>query len=283
MNSKHNIQIVKRRRLKLLFLLVAICCCLIIVYPMLQRSFGVSPEHNPYNISASKSDTILIAMIGDSWAEIHDLNNNDSIFETLCARLFDRPIKCIARGQGGRMTREVYDDMFVERKERNALQNTYFTRPLLELHPDYCVIMSGINDVWQQRSTNYYVGNYANIIRFLLRSSITPVVLEIPNVNVRRAINGCGFIQKSYYRIVSSFTDTEWDNIELYRNAMRKMLNDSGLKDSVIFISAMDWDISNKLSSNSYYRNDEMHLTADGYRALDSCIVEKVIEHIKEK
>lgn len=282
MNSKHYIQIVKQRRLRLLFLLVLICC-LIIVYPMIQRSFGVSPDYKPYAISAPKGDTILIAMVGDSWAEIHDLNNNDTIFENICARLVDRPIKCIARGQGGRTTREVYDDMFVKRKERNALQNTYFTRPLLELHPDYCVILSGINDVWQQRSTNYYVGNYANIIRFLLRSSITPVVLEIPNVNVKRAINGCSFIQKSYYRIVSFFTDTEWDNIELYRNAMRKMLSDTGLKDSVIFISAMDWDISNNLSSNNYYRKDEMHLTVDGYRALDSCIVEKVIEHIKEK
>lgn len=283
MNTKHYIQIVKQRRQSLLFLLVVICCSLIIVYPMIQRSFGVSPEHNPYDISAPKGDTILIAMIGDSWAELHDLNNNDTIFEKICARLFDRPVKCIARGQGGRMTREVYDDMFVERKERNALQNTYFTRPLLELHPNCCVIMSGINDVWQQRSTNYYTGNYANIIRFLLHSDIIPVVLEIPNVNIKKNINGCDFMQKIYFRIVSLFSDTEWDNVEIYRKAMRTKLEDSGLMDSVIFVSATDWDNTTIKNLSNIYREDGMHLTIDGYRALDSCIARKIIEHIREK
>lgn len=259
------------------------CCSFVYIHPILQKSFGVSPEYTSYIIPIPKTDTLLIAIIGDSWAELHDLNCIDTIWEDNWAKLFDRPIKCIARGKGGRMTREIYEDMFVEHKDRNALENIYFTRPLLELHPDYCVIMAGINDVWQQRSTDYYVGNYANIIRFLLHNNITPIVLEIPNVNVKRAINGCSFIQKSYFRIVSFFTDTEWDNIEIYRNAMRQMLNDSGLKDSVIFISAMDWDISGNLISNNYYRKDEMHLNMDGYRALDSCVVEKVIEHIKEK
>lgn len=283
MNIKHYIQTVKQRRLRLLFLLVVFCCCFIFVYPVIQRAFGVSPEHTHYKISSPKTDTILIALIGDSWAELHDLNNNDTIFEIICARLFDKPIKCIARGQGGRMTREVYDDMFVERKETNALQNTYYTRPLLELHPDYCVIMSGINDVWQQRSTNYYVGNYANIIRFLLDSNITPVVLEIPNVNIKRAINGCGFIQKLYFRIVSLFSGTEWDNVEIYRKAMSSMLEDSGLKDSVIFISATDWDNTTIKNLNNLYKEDGMHLTIDGYRTLDSCIARKIIEHIREK
>lgn len=250
---------------------------------MIQRSFGVSPEHIPYKTFSIKTDTILIAMIGDSWAEQHNLNNIDTIFEKKCEGLYDRPIKCIARGQGGRMTREIYDDMFVEHKERNALQSTYFTRPLLELHPDYCVIMSGINDVWQQRSTNYYIGNYANIIRFLLQCNITPVVLEIPDVNIKKAINGCGIIMKTYFRIVSFFSNTEWDNVEIYRKAMLKMLDDSRLIDSVIFISAKDWDNTDSPIQKKYYREDGMHLTVDGYQALDSCLAEKIIGHLNKR
>ena len=269
-----------QNRVRLFFLLLfGACVVLSFLYPRVQKAFGVSPAYTPYMIATPKADTLLVAFIGDSWAELHDLNCNDIIFENRCARLADLPVKCIARGQGGRMTREIYDDMFVEHKEKNARDNTYFIRPLLEQHPNYCVIMAGINDIWQQRSTSYYIGNYVNIIRFLLHHNIIPVVLEIPDVNIARAINGCDVIRKAYLRMISLCSRTEWDNIDIYREAMLTMLDDSRLKDSVIFIPASDWDASVVNRQKYYYQEDEMHLTTEGYRALDSCIADRIIKH----
>jgi lysophospholipase L1-like esterase len=280
--------LVKIRRLKWLWwsliLLAALGYGGYQAYLFIDREFCVADELPFYDVGPRPDDdTLRVAVIGDSWAEYHMTLNCDTLFEQYVKRLTSKPIKCMTRGKGGAKTKDAYYYMFKSQTQEYSWMHDICTQPLLEEHPDYCVIMAGINDAWKKRPVSYYTGNYRLIIRLLLANKIRPVVMEIPDFEMGNWLNVHRKRQRYLYRFYSVFTGVVEDDITPFRDGLREMLKDTGLGDSVLFIPADHWIPQNHQYSEEIYLSDHIHLNYQGYHVLDSCIVSDIINDYNKK
>lgn len=237
--------------------------------------YHVGPRHN--------DDTLRVAVIGDSWAEFHMTLSCDTLFEIYGGRLTAKPIKCMTRGKGGAKSKDVYYYMFRSHTQEYSWMHDICTQPLLEEHPDYCVIMVGINDSWKKRPVSYYTGNYRLIIRLLLANDIRPVVMEIPDYEMGEWLDTHRRRQRYLYRIYSYFTGVVEDDITPFREGLKDMLKETGLGDSVLFIPANHWIPKNHQYSEKIYQEDHVHINYQGYHVLDSCIVTEIIHDYNKR
>ena len=250
----------------------------------LEREFGVAEEFPFYHVgSRPNDDTLRVAVIGDSWAEYHMTLNCDTLFQQYGGRLTTKPIKCMTRGKNGAKTKDVYYYMFREHTQEFSWMHDICIQPLLEQHPDYCVVMVGINDAWKKRPVSYYTGNYRLIIRLLLANNIRPVVMEIPDFDLKGWLNIHRKRQRYLYRIYSFFNGVVADDITPFRNGMKEMLKDTRLADSVLFIPADHWIPQNHHYSEDIYQIDHIHLNYQGYHVLDSCIVSEIVNDYNQR
>lgn len=250
----------------------------------IDEEFMVAEELPFYDVGPRRADdTLRVAVIGDSWAEFHMNLSCDTLFEQYGRKLTTKPIKCKNRGKGGAKTKDVYYYMFRSRTQEHSWEHDLCTQPLLEEHPDYCVIMVGINDTWKKRSVKYYTGNYRLIIRLLLANRIRPVVMEIPDFEMGDWLNTHRKRQRMLYRIYARFNDVVEDDITPFRKGLRKMLNETGLADSVLFIPVDYWIPQDHKYSEDIYQPDHMHINYQGYHVLDSCIVTEIINDYQKR
>jgi lysophospholipase L1-like esterase len=274
--------LVKIRKLKWLWwsliLFTFIGYCGHKAHSFINTEFMVAEELPFYHVGPRpEDDTLRVAVIGDSWAEFHMTLKCDTLFEQYGKRLTTKPIKCMNRGKGGAKSKEVYHYMFRNQTQEVPWMHDICTQPLLEKHPDYCVIMVGINDTWKKRPVSYYTGNYRLIIRLLLANHIRPVVMEIPDIDMKEWYEVHRKRQKYIYGLYSYFTGVVKDDVTPFRNGLRKMLKDTGLGDSVLFIPADHWIPQNHKYSEEIYQTDHFHLNYQGYHILDSCIVSEIV------
>jgi lysophospholipase L1-like esterase len=200
------------------------------VYLFIDREFFVAEALPFYKVGPRPDDdTLRVAVIGDSWAEFHMTLNCDTLFQLYGSRLTSRPIKCMTRGKGGAKTKDVYYFMFRNQTHEYSWMHDICTQPLLEEHPDYCVIMVGINDTWKKRPVSYYTGNYRLIIRLLLANHIRPVVMEIPDFEMGEWLNENRRRQRILYSFYSVFTGVIKDDITPFRDGLKKMLKENHL------------------------------------------------------
>ena len=248
-------------------------------YLFIDREFLVADELPFYDVGPRPNDdTLRVAVIGDSWAELHMMLKCDTLFQQYGERLTTTPIKCMTRGKSGAKSKDVYYYMFRSHTQEHSWEHDICTQPLLEQHPDYCVIMVGINDTWKKRPVSYYTGNYRLIIRLLLANDIRPVVMEMPDFALKDWLN-IHRKHKSYiYRFYSVFTGVVEDDITPFRNGLREMLKDTRLGDSVLFVPADHWLPQNHHYSEEMYLEDHVHLNYKGYHVLDSCMVSEIID-----
>ena len=280
--------LVRLRKLKgigiILLLGGLLCYGIYQAYLFVDVEFGVAEELPIYHVGPRPDDdTLRVAVIGDSWAEWHMTLNCDTLFQQYGERLIMKPIKCMTRGKGGAKSKDVYYYMFRSHTEEQSWMHDICTQPLLEEHPDYCVIMVGINDAWKKRPVSYYTGNYRLIIRLLLANQIRPVVMEIPDFAMKEWLNIHRKRQSYYYRFYSVFTGVVEDDITPFRNGLREMLKETGLGDSVLFIPADHWIPKNHQYSEDIYQEDHVHINYQGYHVLDSCIVTEIIHDYNER
>ena len=278
--------LVRIRRLKWLWWSLAILPVLIYsgiqVYQFIDREFLVAEELPFYHVGPRHDDdTLRVAVIGDSWAEWHMTLNCDTLFEQYGARLTAKPIKCMTRGKGGAKTKDVYYYMFRSQTQEVSWMHDICTQPLLEEHPDYCVVMVGINDTWKKRPISYYKGNYRLIIRLLLANHIRPVVMEIPDFEMGEWLNVHRRRQRILYRFYSFFTGVVKDDITPFREGLKEMLKETGLGDSVLFIPVDHWIPAGHNYSEEIYQEDHVHINYQGYHVLDSCIISEILSDFK--
>ena len=226
------------------------------VYLFIDREFFVAEELPFYKVGPRPDDdTLRVAVIGDSWAEFHMTLNCDTLFQ--------------------------YYYMFRSQTQEHSWMHDICTQPLLEEHPDYCVIMVGINDTWKKRPISYYTGNYRLIIRLLLANHIRPVVVEIPDFEMGEWLDLHRRRQRIIYRVYSVFTGVIKDDITPFREGLKKMLKETGLGDSVLFIPVDHWIPEGHNYSEEIYQEDHVHINYQGYHVLDSCIISEIINDDK--
>ena len=275
----------KLKKIGIILLLGGVLCYGIYqAYLFVDVEFKVAEELPFYHVGPRPNDdTLRVAVIGDSWAEWHMTLNCDTLFQQYGERLIMKPIKCMTRGKSGAKSKDVYYYMFRSHTQEQSWMHDICTQPLLEEHPDYCIIMVGINDAWKKYSVSYYIGNYRLIIRLLLANDIRPVVMEIPDFAMKEWINIHMKREIILYRIYSVFNDVVKDDITPFRNGLREMLKETGLGDSVLFIPADHWIPKNHQYSEEIYQEDHVHINYQGYHVLDSCIVTEIIHDYNKR
>lgn len=257
---------------------VAIILSVIIYIAPVYRFYYVPEELPLYTISKTHhDDTLRIALIGDSWADYHTLLSGDTMIINAAKKIYDKPIKATTRGKKGALSKEVYYFMYKDKTVEHSYEPDRCTQPLIEDHPDYCVIFAGINDVTYLRPTKYYAENMRLIIRLLLHNNIRPVVMEIPIVNFSEPMQRKIFRERWFYKIRSLFMGTYNNKGEDYHDALKQMLKNTKLQDSVMYISAKQWNPAGCLDT-SIFLEDRLHLNLNGYHKLDSCIITEIIK-----
>ena len=257
---------------------VAIILLVIIYIAPVYRFYYVPEELPLYTISKTHyDDTMRIALIGDSWADYHTLLSGDTMIINAANKIYDKPIKATTRGKKGALSKEVYYFMYKDKTVEHSYEPDRCTQPLIEDHPDYCVIFAGINDVTYLRPTKYYAENMRLIIRLLLHNNIRPVVMEIPIVNFSEPMQRKIFRERWFYKIRSLFMGTYNNKGEDYHDALKQMLKNTKLQDSVMYISATQWNPAGCLDT-SIFLEDRLHLNLNGYHKLDSCIITEIIK-----
>lgn len=260
-------------------LFVVLCCSGYQACLFVDREFMAAKELPCYDVgSRSEDDTIRVVIIGDSWAELHHSFNRDTLLEKYAGGLSQKPVKCLSRGKGGALSKEIYYFMHGSSLRECAQTNDFSTKPLLEMHPDYCVVMSGINDTWKKRPVSYYTGNYQLMIKLLLANGIRPVVMEIPDFEMGEWLDTNRKRERRLYRLYSFFTGVEADDITPFREGLRNMLKETRLADSVLYIPAGNWLPREHHYSEQIYQIDHVHLNIQGYHLLDSCIASEIIK-----
>ncbi len=246
--------------------------------------YYVAEEQPKYTIKVPRhhDDTLRIAFIGDSWADYHTSLRGDTVIANAARKIFAQPVRSSTRGTKGALSKEVYFYMFSNKTIEHANEPDRCTQPLIEAHPDYCVVFAGINDVTFLRPTSFYSENMQLIIRLLLHNDIRPVVMEIPDVHFKYPMPYFRFRDRWFYRIRSVLMGT-WNNqVEDYRLALNGMLSKTSLRDSVLYIATKQWNPEGCLDTTMFL-DDHLHLNLNGYHKLDSCIAVDIIRDYMKK
>ena len=250
----------------------------VILYCVPTYRYYYEPEELPfYTISKTyQDDTLRIALIGDSWADYHTLLSGDTIIANAAKQIFKKPVKAVTRGKKGALSKEFFFFMYSDKTEEHTDEPDRCTQPLIEDHPDYCVIFAGINDVTYLRTLSFYTENMKLIIRLLLHNHIRPVIMEIPLVNFTEPMHRKRLRERLFYRFRSVLMGTSNQHGEDYQKALYDMLTETGLRDSVLFIPVRKWN-PNGATDTSMFLDDCLHLNLEGYYRLDSCIISEIV------
>ena len=253
-----------------------------------EAEYGINEEYPIYEIPPKvQDDTLRVAVIGDSWAEYHMTLECDTIFCRYAKTVTSQPVKCFSRGHSAKITKEIYNEMFAEHTVEHSWERDHCVQPLIEQHPDYCIIMAGINDMRLSKPAEFYVGNYRLMLNLLIKNGIRPVVLEIPGVDLKYFHENRRFYRRWMFDIISLWTKIDYSSHQVYRDAMKQMLRENGLEDKVLFIPMTAWNPGGIDAREEIYLDDRLHLNMDGYHVLDSCMASEVVKdyqkYIKNK
>lgn len=233
-------------------------------------------ERKPYPVTYHEDDTIRVAMIGDSWAEMHSSNRMDNVLKLKLSNLTGQPVKMSSKGKGGEKSRGIYQLLFDE-------NNKYGTKAIIASGLDYCIISAGINDASANLGPRLYCYHMQLILKYLLFNKIRPVLIEVPDVNIwnvhgRKPLKD---LASDYLR--SIMAHCKMYQMEEYRDSLYAMLINENLVDSVIYIHANEWNGSGTNINKHLFLDDQIHLNKKGYKLLDSCIANAIAADLKSK
>lgn len=225
-------------------------------------------EKNDIIIKHHHDDTIRIAYIGDSWADGH--KKVKCIIDSLVNLEFGRPVIVRSAGISGLTSKNVYYGLF----RNDSMKN------VIEWGPGFCFVVAGINDSDRKMGKMYYKQNMRLIIDLLLQNQIIPIILEIPSYDIRFSFKRRSRQIKLLYLTSMLLTWSKMDCINDYREAYVNLLKEQGWGKKVITIWGDDWNPDGYKDVRHLYDEGFMHLNEKGYRVLDSCIANKVIDRI---
>ena len=219
-------------------------------------------EYMPYKTS----DTLRVAIIGDSWAERHYYHQCS--IDSLIKEYSGKAAKTVSFGIGGLTSKEVYNELY---------RNTHI-KQILEAGTDYCIIMAGVNDTNQKMSTHYYKESMKCIINYLLEKDITPIIIEIPEYNIEKALTDQKIHRKLLRYVSMAITGTTINCKQQFRNALDELIQENNYQEKVCIIRYMAWNNNYEKDLNELYTDDQMHLNENGYSVLDSVIIKEILK-----
>lgn len=222
---------------------------------------------------AETDDTLKIIMIGDSWAAYHHNQGYDSILSKEIEQRLTRPVSFVSSGMVGAKTKTIYELMF------DSVSNCG-TWKLFEQHPDYCIISAGINDAIAKMGRKNYCHHYNLILKQLITNDIRPIIIDMPDVGYKSVYRRESLTAKLRHRISSVINHADMWSFNEYRQTLKDELNEQELDDKIIYIPASSWNPDGYQDERNLYQDDVIHLNAQGYLMLDSCIANYIIADI---
>lgn len=154
-----------RKKLKIGLIALAAIFILATSYYLIDR-FSFEKELPYYQITAANDSNLTIGIIGDSWTAGKKL---DSL---LHKGLLEKGInnEIISSGQQSARSKLIYQNIFKDSTNKHS------SKFLLKKHPDYCIVIAGVNDASGQIGANFYSHHISLIIKTLLYYKIKPVI-----------------------------------------------------------------------------------------------------------
>lgn len=246
-------------------------CIIIGTFMTLSRYYASPTRKEPYKITNS-GDTLHIAYIGDSWAYMHHCHNcqianilNDSLHQPTIVHSY---------GICGLTSKEIYENIFNNNDFKSFLQSRSYK---------YCFISAGINDCNKKMGIKNYKLSMNYIIQFMLYNHIKPIILEIPDYDIKTTFHDQSLTRKIIRRISMWITNTPMDNKQLFRNALNELIIEKGYQDNVSIIQYQTWNNHYHDDLTKLYQNDGLHLNEQGYTKLDSIIAKEILSSMKTK
>ena len=228
-----------------------------------------------YKIDKVDDDTIRVLIIGDSWAANHSWMQMDSFLQERLEERVTKPVAVKSKGRGGEKSKGIYQLLFQSEGDG--------TKKLFLSGADYCIISAGINDAAANWGTEQFCAHYLKIINFLLFNGVCPVVIEIPNVDIKGLYKGKNTKDSFVDFLRSTMTHSGMYNYPEYREALFAMLDENGLRDKVLIVSLKDWYGDSAEMNWSFFLNDGIHLNHQGYELLDTGIATAIANDLREK
>ena len=257
----------KRWLFLLLFVFSLIVVC---IGYYLKPYFTPAEKQNGLSVMSHQDDTIRIAYIGDSWADRHKNVNCD--IGSFVGDATGHPVVVRTAGISGLTSKYLYYCIFREDSIRDVI----------EWGPNFCFVVAGVNDSDRKMGESYYKEDMRLIIELLLEKHITPVVLEIPSYDIHFSYKRRSRQIKIQYLVSMLLTWSKMDCIQDYRDAYNSLIKEQKWEGKVITISYKDWNPDGYKDIRGLYDGGLMHLNANGYSVLDSCISKKIIEYIND-
>ena len=224
-----------------------------------------------YRTAKHDDDTLRIAYIGDSWAYIHQ--KKKCLIPQIIETKTKRPTIVYSYGLGGRTSKEIYKALFTDNQLGKLMR---------EMGADYCFISAGINDVNKKLSIRYYQNSMDNIIRFMLKNNIRPIILEIPDFDVHKAYRGLTKSSKLLRKLSMTVNSVPMDCKQIYRNSLDTLIKEKGYQDKVSVVRYKLWNNDYYNDQKRLYLEDGVHLNDYGYTILDSIIAKEILKNIED-
>lgn len=211
---------------------------------------------NTLNIHPSTDSVINIAIIGDSWAYYA---SERGLCTTLDGLFLEKGIKTLTKNSGvpGARSKDIYNYLLSPERTIHPIRN------LIESGTNYAILFCGINDQNGQYGPDFYSYHILNIMALLVEAGITPIYIELPEWNIKELYGKYDLWRYSCYKLLCGITSKQFDETattNIYRQAFYDKLNQSAIKDHIIFIKWED------IKSDNIWA-DDLHLNETGYHS----------------
>jgi len=255
------------KRLLIVLILIAVGICGALSYyvyqyyapPKLRRSFPIN--------SNQQTDTLRIAYIGDSWAFYH--REHSCWIAKEIEDSLHIPVRVHSYGFCGQTSKEIY---------QNLCDNSDFNNFLQKRTYKYCFISAGINDTYRKMNSSYYKKSMEGITQLLLDNYIHPIIMEIPDYDIKLAYERQTLSRKALRKISMIINNCPLDCKQLFRDALDKLIKEKEYNNEVSIIRYKTWNANGKKDLNDLFVSDGMHLNENGYAKLDSVIANTIIQ-----
>ena len=245
---------------------ILLFCALAVSIVFAYRYYAPPTERASFIIPTS-DDTLRIAYIGDSWANIHK-NEHNCLIPTIIEDSIHIPTRIYSYGFPGRKSKEVYEAIFDDKEQKKILQKFGLS---------YCIVSAGINDANEKMSTNYYQNSIDCIVRFLLSNHVHPVILEIPDYDILKTYSWQKRNRKLLYQLSMVLNHVPLDCKQIYREALDELISIKKYQGKVSVIRYKSWNNNYEKDQNTMYLIDGIHLNDYGNDLLDSVIAKEII------
>ena len=245
---------------------------IIIIFIIRNRHYySIAKEIDFYTTEHHYDDTLRIAFIGDSWAYHHQEHTCQ-----ICRILSDsihKPVTIMSAGIPGATSKSIYADFATDTPIHKVLKNG----------PDYCIVSAGINDSNLKLGCKYYQQHVRLIIDFLLRNKIVPIIIEIPDYNIKKVYSESSLMQKIRRILSMAMTGSSLDCRNENRQALNFMIEQNNYSNNVVVIRNHQWNPSGYKDPRHIYIEDGIHINDKGYEILDSCIIQSILKDYHHK